>query len=625
MKLFLRINHAINHNWPARLFAILAGLVTLVQAIVYAHYMNVTMDEGTYLFKGLLFIRGVYVPFQEYGPWTNKMPLAFLIPGTAQAIFEPGLRTGRYFSIFLLMLLLLGLWVTSRRMAGSWWAAATLWLVAINPAGIIYYCVATSQVISACLLTGSLALLLGEKRSLWKVLLGAGLSAALVLTRQNMLPALVFTLAYIFWQHGRKAGWLSVLVAAALLGIIHAIFWPRIFSFIWLGWVPAFLRPLFQGFYLDTEGAWKNTRQSFDWLSKQYVVWEGIRYHFSALAGALAAWLFWPRKKDWRTQGHLKATVFLSVLLVSLTIAHYWAAAGKDYCLYCFTGYLAFFSPAGLLLPGLVFSGKIRQPGTTRQVTALLLVVLICTGIGFGAFQVLDDTLLTLQFPRMRYMRFLPGTADLWRLLANKFGLSYNILQQMIPAGAGLLVGLLLAGSAVITALVLRRKALPLKAGTLAFSVFLLLGVILSPTAILGGGKLAEQCSEDVIQAHEKVGAALAAAIPPGSLVYWQNDVSPLPLLYISNVRIYPPQLNHDYSRLIGGDPDKLVKNGYWNDALADQWLREADYILMAESYGDAWRGNLENEAIFFDELEPTPLTVPCRDRSIIHIYQRIR
>ncbi|HSV85713.1 MAG TPA: hypothetical protein VLH85_04005, partial [Levilinea sp.] len=52
------------------ILSLLAGCFFLIQAVIYAHVHDVTMDEGTYLMKGLVFIRGDYLPFQEYGPWT---------------------------------------------------------------------------------------------------------------------------------------------------------------------------------------------------------------------------------------------------------------------------------------------------------------------------------------------------------------------------------------------------------------------------------------------------------------------------------------------------------------------------------------------------------------------------
>src|SRR3990172_8033653 len=88
-------------NW----ITILGGLAYLSQSLVYAHTQFSLLDEGAYLYKGYLFATGQYRLYQDYGPWTNHMPLAFLIPGYVQVLFGPGLRTGRYLAVGLSLLL----------------------------------------------------------------------------------------------------------------------------------------------------------------------------------------------------------------------------------------------------------------------------------------------------------------------------------------------------------------------------------------------------------------------------------------------------------------------------------------------------------------------------------------
>jgi len=104
------------------------------QMFVFAHTQESVLDEGAYLYKGYLFATGQYTIYQPYGPWSNHMPLAFLIPGYVQQFFGPGIRTGRYFSIFLTGLTLLGVWLLARRLGNKWWAAAAMLVIAIDPA-----------------------------------------------------------------------------------------------------------------------------------------------------------------------------------------------------------------------------------------------------------------------------------------------------------------------------------------------------------------------------------------------------------------------------------------------------------------------------------------------------------
>src|SRR5436190_18535381 len=85
-------------NWLANRPALAEGISLAsfffycIELWRYAHIQFSVLDEGLYLYKGWLYATGEYAPFQDYGPWTNQMPLAFLIPGWVERIFGPGLQ-----------------------------------------------------------------------------------------------------------------------------------------------------------------------------------------------------------------------------------------------------------------------------------------------------------------------------------------------------------------------------------------------------------------------------------------------------------------------------------------------------------------------------------------------------
>jgi hypothetical protein len=615
------LQRVIHQPWLPLVVSLLAGIVFLAQALYYAHTQDVTMDEGTYLMKGLLYTRGDYQPFEPYGPWTNKMPLAFYIPGAVQMIFGPGLRSGRYFSVFLAVLMLLGLWILSRRLAGRWFAAGIMAISAASSVNIMLYTWAVSQVIVASLLTWSLVLTVGKDRPIWQLILGAVLAVVTVLTRQNMLPVIPLIWLYIFWQHGLKAGAYAAGVSGLFFLGMHALFWPGIWT-IWRPWLPDFIRQLVpsppRGGDIG-KGIWN---PEFTTITRVYVFWEGIRFHFLALWGALVSWILWPRRKAWKSDERFKIAVFSSILLVVLTAAHFWAAAFKDFCLFCYSGYISFFAPVGILLVVASFSSWVRNPGPFRQAAAAVVTVVGATGIAFGGYQQISEPILNLTIPRISNMRIMPGSTQLWRSLSNKFGLAYESLQQLLPAIAGLFFALSLLVAIALVVLILRKKR-SISFGYTALTLFLAAGVLLTPTPLFAGDRLGSLCGLDVIASHEAVGKELAAHVPPGSLVFWQNDVSPLPLLYIPNVRVYPSQLNHWYTFRIGGDPALLPRYGYWNKELQQQWLQEADYALVADVYISALVNNGSiNEK--HEKITVTPLTVPCREQSTIHVYRRL-
>ncbi|NMB58027.1 MAG: hypothetical protein GYA12_02575, partial [Chloroflexi bacterium] len=213
-------------------------LLFLGQALVYMRQLPSTLDEGNYLYKGYLFVTGVIRPFEPYGVWTNKMPFAFLIPGSAQALFGPGLLTGRLFAIFLGLLTLYALWHFVRRESGPWWAAAAVAVVAVNPGVVRMYTQALSEGPVALLLMGAVAVGVGRGRRLWHLLAASFIFAAAVLTRENMLPVFGLYLFYIIFEHGWKKALLASIPGLLLLAAVHAIFWPDIVTNIWMPWLP---------------------------------------------------------------------------------------------------------------------------------------------------------------------------------------------------------------------------------------------------------------------------------------------------------------------------------------------------------------------------------------------------
>ena len=120
MSLKASIQRWLQWPWLAHLLAGVGGLWYTLQLWGFAHMQESVLDEGAYIYKGLLFATGQYSPYQPNGPWTNHMPLAFLIPGYIQLIFGPGIRTARYAAVVLAVLMLLGFWILARRFGGKW-------------------------------------------------------------------------------------------------------------------------------------------------------------------------------------------------------------------------------------------------------------------------------------------------------------------------------------------------------------------------------------------------------------------------------------------------------------------------------------------------------------------------
>lgn len=611
--------------WIAELLAFLGGGVYLLQSWVYAHTRESILDEGAYLYKGYLFVTGQYVIYQDYGFWSNHMPLSFYIPGIAQLIFGPGLRTGRYLAIFLGLLALVGLWILVRRVGGRWWATAAVWVIVINPVTIKMYSVMVSQVLIACMLIWILVLVLGERRSTWQIGLGSVLAGVMVLTRINLIPVLPLLVLYVFWQHGRKAGTIATIASGLTLVIGHALFWPNILR-MWAFWVPSSISPFLDAWRPppDARPSWDPNIDAAGRLLSFFLI---FRVSFFAMVGTFVTWLLWPRKENWKNSGDFRSAIFLSALILSLLLAHMWATLSKNYCVYCLPGYTTFFSLSGIVLIVITFAIWRKKLPVWYQLLLGVLVLLLSAGIGYAAFETIGNPLQDYEISRALVGYDPPSaTISIGKWLHNRYDMDYAYIRRMLPTIAGLGVGLfILLIALLVSALYDRRQEVQRWTfGYWVLLIFLVVGTLLFPTQPLGGGYAFYECEGDVIQSYEQAGEHLAQVIPPGSKIYWKGGLSAVPLLYVPDIQIYPAQINGDYTYYISDDPDALSRYGFWNDELSQQWTNEADYILIQERYYSGWLADLTSSESY-EELAPTPPTVYCREDAQIHIFKKIK
>ena len=601
--------------WLAGLLALVGVLVFLGQALWFAHTTASSLDEGAYLYKGYLFASGQYRPFELYGPQTNKAPLAFLIPGTVEAVFGPGLRTGRYLAVLFGLLMLAATWSAGRRLSGKWLAAGAIWAFALNPALIKIYSEGVSQSEIAFLLALILALSLGENRPLWQLVLSGVLAGAIIMVRQNMVIVLPLLAFYIWWQHGLKPALLAALGGTVLLVFFHVIYWPYIMQ-LWTPWLPEAIKPLFAGVSVSLSGTpvWN---PSIDLDGRVLSFFQGVRFHFVAMMGFLFGLVLWPKRRD-LSASEFRAAVFLAALFAGLLLMHSWAAISNDYCVFCFTPYLAFFDVSAILFLAVIARAMSRHAHPLRQSLLVAGVPVLLAGIGYSAFEDWGDGLLALDVPRMRGGRILPGFTTLWDLISNKFAIDRNLAEKIVSAAAGVILGVALLFLALLVYRRLRNANVNY-AYVLAVSV-LGFGLIFSP--LLSGSAGRPDCpGMDVIGANEELGRYLKDNIPAGSRVYWNGGLSVAPLLYVPGARMYLPQINDGYAHRTGGNADQLLKYGFWNDTLAAQWLQDADFVVV-----EGWRyAGMKDSltASTYDELARSPVQSSCLEGSGLRLFRR--
>jgi hypothetical protein len=566
-------------------------LIFGIQLGINAHFQVPVMDEGLYLYKGLLFVSGRYHPFQDYGPLTNQMPFAFLIPGIVQFLFGPGLRVGRYFAILLGLLMITGLWLTSRRLTNPKIAAVSVWAMVLTPVAAKVYSMAISEGLIACLLVWVMALTLGEKRKLWQLVLGSILAGFILMIRINLLPLLPLLCLYILWQNGWKSAAWATLACVLTVVIGHAFYWPNILR-LWAYWLPESLVPFLKAWRppLGALPFWNPAVSLTDRLSS---LTEGIRFYFVPMVGALTACVLWPRKTAWKSPVQFRISVFLSVLFFSLLVLHAWASLSQNYCVYCFPIYTSFYAPLGLLLVVLTITSWQTRLDRWRQIVSGLAIIFVFSIIGYSFIPTsFINTVKKLPVPRIRSMHLLPGNAELWRVISNKFHLDLDIVSIIFSIIIPVFFGVLCCGMSLLIVRWLmrhiKRITINTSAGALVLIFLVLAGWTLSLTAWLDNGYHRYDCTADVIAAEELVGKTLQEVIRPQAKIFWRGK-SPVTLLYLPQAKIYPAQLNGDYSYRLGGDPDELLRYGWWDESLGRKWVKDANYIIVAQNYYNSW------------------------------------
>jgi len=613
--------------WLPAFLTIAGFTVYILQAIAIAHTKTSFLDEGLYVYKGWLFATGQYVPFEEYGLWTNHAILSFLIPGYIQKWFGLGLDTARYFMIFLGVLTVLGLWVFARRWGGQWWAVGAVWMIALNPAEVKIYTLALSEGLIAVMLAWTLVLTVGVKRPVWQIMLGSGLAGLMILTRENMLFVLPLLFLYLWWQYGWKIGFLALGSGLLVVAVGTLWYWPEVLRF-WVVRLPYPIKPLISALMtsLDVErGSVAGGQRIIDAqlevpsLSRLFLYfWMTFRLHFVALASAVTVWLLWPVRKGRRLTERMRAAIFLSVLFVILLAAHMQASFFGDYCVSCILLYVGYFDFIGFLLLVVAHRFLLRDLSAFRRTLILVILAVTIISIGSTTYEDVSSTFARTMIERL-------DRVYIWNALLNVTGLPHLMLFRisLVLLASFLALVLFAAGLWWTRQLYATRRAWLSRVGVIGLNALLILGLVLSPTKVLGRGNDFFDCGDnDVLASYERAGEYLRSVIPPGSQVYWDGRIDAI-FLYLPEVKIYPPQLHHLHSYLVGGDTDRILRSGFWNDVLARQWLAETDYVLVEAGEQQEWVMQIL-ESDKYLKLEPSPRAERCRWQSAILVFKRV-
>ncbi|HNQ95246.1 MAG TPA: hypothetical protein PKK96_10500 [Anaerolineales bacterium] len=602
------------------IITLLGVILFVARSLYFAHSSLSIGDEGAYLFKGLVFARGEFAPFEDYGYWTNKAPLAFLIPGEVQYWFGAGLREARYFAIAVSFFMLAGVWILANRICGKNWAAVVMWVFALSDATVSFYSQALSQGLVACILTWVFVCALGalgEKRPLWQIVLASLLSVLIVMTRQNMVVFLPLLVLYIFWQHGKKAGVWSLASSASLFILFHIIYLPNIMQ-LWSLWLPESLTPFLN--YSRPFAVFGYDTFNITNLSRIQSVAIGIQHHFFLLCGFAGALILFPSRAEWKSASQFRSAIFLGASFILLFLMHTWASLFNQFCIQCFSPYQMFYSIAGFLFIVIVFSNGVSDSKIRR---AILFIVLLFFAAGLGSYyfqRTGEWSLAAIQFPRVNDAGQFTF-ASLGEILTYIFNLPLDIQKRIGAALTGMLVGLALLIFYWIAQRFTSIKNWTGQNASLAtLNLFLLVGVILPPAA--NAGTYATPCSTNFLAYYEQAGHALADAIPPDSLIYWKGSGRHIAmLLYMDDVRYFPPQITAGAGYVRAGDPDRLLRFGLFSDEMDSQWRESADYFIIWKGYPNTNLDDFQNDPRY----EPVPFDMEnlaqCED--VLYLFRK--
>ena len=606
-----------------------------------------SLDESMYAYKGYLFASGKYAPYQDYGPSTNHMPLAFMIPGWVQLWFGPGMGTVRVFAFLTGALMLAGICLAFYRLGGAWWAAGAAWLFALNPSWQEIFSQGLTQGLVSAFLAWSFVFLLGRERKTWQLALAAGLAALAVMTRINIAPVLGLMLLFIFWQHGWQKGLYASLAGAAVGIIVLAVFWPGVLKFI-SGWIPEGLL----GFVEPYRSSWSQQHVSddfsyfpIDWFDdRNSEQWNGVNALFESfhlnlvpyLAG-LGTLVFWPKKKDWPGDLYrFRLSLFLLVAWWVMVGFHMWVALSGTSCpFFCLSGYFSFFNIlALLLLPAALPYWWSARVAVWRRLVGLAVLFGVVGGAlkiaGFRMRRVRGRwiALMDVQIPRLKDGRIIWGeTGPLRGIFEAKLGLSYRTLTDVVPQYLYwiLLVLLVFGVTALLFKIFKKRAGFTGAYAGFALLAFLSAAVVLSPTPVFYSDTAFVKCSDSVVDSHEVVGAEMAALFPEGAQVYWEVTSNML-LLYLPQVEIFPPQLNTSFNFVddsLPGEQDEIYRFGYWDKYLQADLLEEAEYFVISGERYDRWEDVLTSG--IYSRVDTTSPYELCREKdTMVYVFLRL-
>lgn len=551
-------------------FSIIAAILLFTaKSIEFSLTLSPNMDEGAYLFQGLSYARGTYQFLQPYGFFTGKIYLSYFIWGWIQLLFGPGLTSPRLFTILLNLLSISGIYLTVRKISPLWAQSILFWSIAINFSLIKILSIANSQVIIFFLMVWILYFFLSFEKETPGVIIGTILLGLMIFTRENMIFFVFPALAYIFWEKGRKKGFISLFVFIFIFVAGNALFYPQILK-LWMAFVPK----LFRSIGTEEIVGISASRYQSTFSTKFQSVMNSMRMFSIEYFGILGSLFILFKNFSKSFLSSQKKLIFLLISYVILFLTHFLAAVGLSYCPYCLSSYSVFFIPIGFIILMLFLNLQSNNYfPLSHQVlvfTFNLFLFIICLSYS----NIIGNYFFRFPIPIFHGVE-LPTFIPIGNLFINKLNLPNQIIRQIISTFVGIVSILLITIFSILLNYFRPTHFFHRKLLLLLF-IFCLLGIRILPIL-----KIDNYCRENTITGYEKLGKKISQIIPENSTIYIEGPKTAIALLYLKQINIFPPQINGTYSFSKKLEDDNLLSNGKWNSNLKSNWLNTANVLIL--------------------------------------------
>jgi len=560
-----------------KLILTLIGLFLILLYILFnlyrVIYYPVNFDEGSYAYKGYSFVSGEYQPFQDYGFWTNKMPLAFLVPGLFQHLAS-GILTGRLLAMAFGLVALAGSYCLAARLAGQKAGLVVLAVSAFSLSTITNYSMAITQSMTAALLVWAFYFVVQDKDRRWRVYLGSLLALLAVFTRQNMVFVLPVIWLYVVTQ--KKAGHnllYTLVLLLAFLGL-HIPFWPNI-RMVWADSIPPSLH------FLDT---WRSpgisylsaTLPSPSLLEQLRSVAETFLTHGVSFLGGFWGLVVIFRK---RKPEHYQEIALLTISFWLLVVAHGFGTIGSKAMNWGFGNLFDFFGLLGVVIFAILFAREADA--------ALIPAILTLPAFGFSLGSYYQE-LLPSHWEKILLPYYSFSKAHINMLsaadLVTRLGASStrSIEPWILPIlGTFLTIIILVLWGSWILILHrrIRNAAVPL------IWLTLIVSLTSQPVGWWLGLNNTRGCWPNVVLQGKTINRQLQTLINAPAVVMLTSTDDLSFLLGLKGVEVPPASINRPWGERLDAGENELLRVGLYNQGILDQWYQQADYLLLNPLY----------------------------------------